>query len=170
MARPKTKRRILSPPQMKGFRPFGIAKRKRSIPTISLLHEEYEAFRLKDYMKLNQEDAAKVMRVSRPTFTRIYETARNKLAKALAECHAIIIEGGDIVVEGAWFQCQKCFQLTRELGDKKCPICLSGTLKPIRQKDDVFNDVETAGETLCMDCYKPMPDDDCLQNCPLRNK
>lgn len=168
MPRPKRKRRILSPPKMKGFKPFGVVQRRKSIPTISMLHEEYEAFRLMDYMNLSQEEAARIMRVSRSTFTRIYESARLKIAKALVECSAIVIEGGDIVVEGSWFQCQSCFQLTKELGDKTCPVCLSGTLKPIRRKEDVFTDYDQIGESLCMHCDKPVPDEECPADCPLK--
>jgi predicted DNA-binding protein (UPF0251 family) len=155
---------------MKGFKPFGIAKRQKSIPTISMLHEEYEAFRLMDYMNLSQEEAARIMRVSRSTITRIYEEARIKIAKALVECSAIVIEGGDIVVEGSWFQCQSCFQLTKELGDKTCPVCLSGMLKPIRNNEDIFSGYDEVGETICLHCDKPISVENCRDDCPHKNQ
>ena len=45
---------------------------------------------------MDQETAAGEMGVSRPTVTRIYASARKKIAQALAEGKAIHIEGGPI--------------------------------------------------------------------------
>lgn len=58
----------------------------------SLLHEEIEAIYLMDVLGLYQEDAAKSMEVSRPTFTRILKSARQKIAKALVSGYKIEIE------------------------------------------------------------------------------
>jgi predicted Fe-Mo cluster-binding NifX family protein len=43
-------------------------------------------------MNLYQEDAAKKMGVSRPTFTRILKSARNKLANAIVSGYKIVFE------------------------------------------------------------------------------
>jgi predicted Fe-Mo cluster-binding NifX family protein len=45
-----------------------------------------------DVMNLYQEDAAKKMGVSRPTFTRILKSARNKLANAIVSGYKIVFE------------------------------------------------------------------------------
>jgi predicted DNA-binding protein (UPF0251 family) len=60
--------------------------------------EELESIRLKDYLKIEQEEAAERMGVSQPTFNRIFKEARRKIAEALVEGKAIRIEGGDYVL------------------------------------------------------------------------
>jgi predicted DNA-binding protein (UPF0251 family) len=60
--------------------------------------EELESIRLKDYLKMEQEEAAERMGVSQPTFNRILHEARRKIAEALVEGKAIRIEGGDYVL------------------------------------------------------------------------
>lgn len=84
-------------PVMEGYKPFGIPMRE--LASVILLHEELEALRLCDYLGMKQEKAADMMRVSRPTFTRIYEKARKTVATAFAEGKVILIEGGDFQVE-----------------------------------------------------------------------
>jgi predicted DNA-binding protein (UPF0251 family)/predicted Fe-Mo cluster-binding NifX family protein len=58
----------------------------------TLLHEELEAIYLMDVLNLYQEDAAKSMEVSRPTFTRILKNARQKLTHALVGGYKIVLE------------------------------------------------------------------------------
>ena len=58
--------------------------------------DEFEAIRLADSNGLNQEDAAREMEVSRPTFGRILESAHRKVATALTEGRALRIEGGTV--------------------------------------------------------------------------
>ena len=94
---------------MKGFKPFGIpAKALASIP---LLFDEYESIRLLDYLGLTQEQAAQKMEVSRPTLTRIYEKARQTIAKAFVEGKMIVIEGGNVQFDSLWYRCKKCYKL-----------------------------------------------------------
>ena len=97
MPRPKRKRKIFSLPQAEGFKPFGAAINETE--AVELLFEEYEAIKLADYHNLTQEEAAKKMNISRPTFTRIYEKARKTIAKAFVEGKIIIIKGGDIHID-----------------------------------------------------------------------
>ena len=92
MPRPKRRRMIVNPPAMEGFKPFGIPM--TDLEPVILLYEEYESIRLSDYEGLTQEQSAKKMNVSRPTFTRIYEKARRTIAQAFVEGKAIFIEGG----------------------------------------------------------------------------
>jgi predicted DNA-binding protein (UPF0251 family) len=56
--------------------------------------DEFEALRLADLEELKQEDAAKKIRVSRPTFSRILSSAHKKIADALVNIKALKIEGG----------------------------------------------------------------------------
>jgi len=56
--------------------------------------DELEAIRLADMEGLGQQEAAGRMNVSRPTFGRIVEQARGKVASALVNARAIGIEGG----------------------------------------------------------------------------
>lgn len=122
--RPKRHRKMGRPPFAKGFKPFGT--RGESTPAVILLYEEYEAIKLADYDGLSQEEAAKSMDVSRPTFTRIYESARKKIAKGLAESSMIIIEGGNVSFEDHWFECENCGSTFRKpIKDKviQCIVC-----------------------------------------------
>jgi len=109
MPRPKRKRLIEQPPKMEGFKPFGIPM--KDLEPVILLYEEYESMRLADYEGLNQVDAALKMNVSRPTFTRIYEKARQSIAKAFVEGKAIVIEGGDYHTDDFWYRCDQCMKL-----------------------------------------------------------
>ena len=109
MPRPKQDRKISIPPLMKGFKPFGIPRRMLS--QVSLLYDEYEAIRLLDYEGMNQDQAAVQMNVSRPTLTRIYENARKTIAQALVEGKMIMIEGGNVQFDRAWFRCRRCYKL-----------------------------------------------------------
>ena len=56
--------------------------------------DEFEAVRLKDLLDLDQEKAAKKMKISQPTFHRLILDARKKIADALVNGKAIKIEGG----------------------------------------------------------------------------
>jgi len=103
-------RRIKMPPAMEGFKPFGIPM--RDLESVDLLYEEYEALRLADYENFNQEEAAKKMNISRPTFTRLYDKARKNIAKAFVEGKAIIIRGGTYITDDYWYRCGDCYETT----------------------------------------------------------
>jgi hypothetical protein len=63
---------------------------------IVLTLDELEALRLADLEGLGHADAAGRMNVSRPTFGRIIEQARKKVATALINERGIGVEGGVI--------------------------------------------------------------------------
>jgi predicted DNA-binding protein (UPF0251 family) len=65
---------------------------------VTLSFDEYEAIRLGDLEGLYQEKAAVKMRISRPTFGRIIESAHKKIADALVNGKAIKIEGGVVTM------------------------------------------------------------------------
>jgi predicted DNA-binding protein (UPF0251 family) len=123
MARPQKNRKISNPPQMKGFKPFGIPLYK--IETIILRFEEYESIRLVNYDLLPQDKAAEQMNVSRSTLTRIYNKALKIIAKAFVEGKAIEIAGGNYQFEKDWFRCKKCHKLIQGIDNHiKCENCL----------------------------------------------
>ncbi len=84
---------VYTNPVAAGFRPFGRGCRKGE--SIDLLFDEYESVRLLDYEGKQQAEAAELMKVSRPTLTRIYMDARKKIAKAIVEGLQLCITGGN---------------------------------------------------------------------------
>jgi len=66
-----------------------------------ILHvDEFEAVRLKDLEGLEQEECAKKMKISQPTFHRLILSARKKIADAIINGKAIKIEGGNFKTIG----------------------------------------------------------------------
>lgn len=59
---------------------------------VTLTMDEVEALRLADYENLYHQEAAKRMEISRPTFGRILDGARSKVADALINGKALNIE------------------------------------------------------------------------------
>jgi predicted DNA-binding protein (UPF0251 family) len=120
-------RRIKMPPVMEGFKPFGVPMRE--LESIDLLYEEYEALRLADYENLTQEEAAKKMNISRPTFTRLYDKARKCIAKAFVEGKAIIIRGGTYITDDYWYRCENCYETMVTMKPaKSCRKCDSDNI------------------------------------------
>ena len=76
------------------FKPAGIPA--RDLEAIVLALDEMEAVRLADLEGLYQEEAAERMGVSRPTFGRIVESGRRKIADAIVRGKALVIEGGPV--------------------------------------------------------------------------
>ena len=124
MPRPKQFRKMVSPPLMKGYKPFGIPA--SVLETVILSYDEYEAIRLLDYEGLTQEQAAERMNISRPTLTRIYENARKTMAKAFVEGKMILISGGNVEFDRQWFRCRKCHKLVDGIENHvPCKNCVS---------------------------------------------
>ncbi len=124
MPRPTRNRKILHPPQMAGFKPFGMPL--CDLKAVKLQFDEYETINLVNYRDLPQEVAAEKMGISRPAFTRVYNRALKKIAKAFVECLAIEIEGGSVEFEKQWYKCNKCFKLIEGLENHtKCKGCTS---------------------------------------------
>lgn len=124
MPRPKKKRKIDNPPKMQGFKPFGIAF--CDTEHIVMQYEEYETVKLVIYDDLSQDIAADRMEVSRPTLTRIYNSALKKIGKAFVEGKSILIDGGDFEFDKDWYKCKKCFKLISGIGNhSKCIDCPS---------------------------------------------
>jgi len=104
MSRPKRIRRMTNPPHFKGFKPIGLP----ADHPVVINYEEYEAIRLSDFELHGQMESARIMEVSRPTFARIYESARRKVAQAFVLGKPIIFEGGKVYFDSEWYLCNSC--------------------------------------------------------------
>jgi predicted DNA-binding protein (UPF0251 family) len=98
MPRPCCLRHVGFKPPAGLFKPAGVPACTLEQVTLSL--DEVEALRLADLEGLYQEQAARRMRISRPTFSRIVETARRKVADALIHGKALRLEGGAVKMKG----------------------------------------------------------------------
>lgn len=96
--RPKKTRWVKCLPGERCFRP----KRKplNRLEGVVLSIDEFEAMRLACFEEMKQRDAAKLMKISRPTFSRIVALACKKVTDALVNVKAIRIEGGCCSIGG----------------------------------------------------------------------
>lgn len=109
-------------PHFSGFTPQGVQSKIGT--EVFMNFEEYEALNLCDYELLTQAEAAKMMNISRPTFTRIYESVRRKIAKAFIEGSSIRFDGGNVDI-ASWYKCEHCnisFTLIED-SPMVCPLC-----------------------------------------------
>lgn len=149
-------RKLLNPPLIKGFKPYGHADGTESEGIVTMLYEEYESLKLCDYDMMTHHSASELMGVSRPTFTRIYSSARQKIALALAEGLKLTIEGGKVCFDSDWFLCGNCGSYfnnpDKETRPKECALCGSVNISethdsfPENHKNDI-ND-----ECICTEC------------------
>jgi predicted DNA-binding protein (UPF0251 family) len=138
MPRPRRCRWIEAEPNSTYFKPRGIPL--TYLEEVVLTVDEHEALRLADLMGLEQEEAAKKMKISRQTFGRMLASARKKIADAIINAKAIRIEGGDFVMVGGALRCGECnyiWQLPEPAPESIiCPSCGSPNLYPA---DRYFN-------------------------------
>ncbi len=97
MPRPKCFRNIGFLPYVTYFKPAGI--RMGDLDEVIIQHDELEAIRLKDHLGIQQEEAAKQMNVSQPTFHRLILAAHEKMADAVVNGKALRIEGGNVTID-----------------------------------------------------------------------
>ncbi|HOE27216.1 MAG: DUF134 domain-containing protein [Candidatus Aureabacteria bacterium] len=98
MSRPKCTRQISAMPDVTYFKPAGVPLRMLEEIVVSL--DEVEAIRLADLEGAYQEQAARGMNISRPTFSRLIVSAHRKIADALVNGKALRLEGGSIRLKG----------------------------------------------------------------------
>lgn len=110
------------------FKPAGVPAVDLEQVTVTV--DELEALRLADLEGLYQEQAAEQMRVSRPTFARIVESARRKVAESLVKGKALRIEGGvfemppQAMRKFTCADCQHEWEVPHGTGrPAKCPQC-----------------------------------------------
>lgn len=82
MSRPRCCRRISFMPRCAYFKPYGL-RIPQLDETVILTRDELEAIRLKDYDSLDQDTAAEKMGISQSTFSRMIESARQKISDSI---------------------------------------------------------------------------------------
>lgn len=134
MSRPKRIRKMNNPPHFKGFKTIGLHEENNPVV---INYEEYEAIRLSDFELKSQVEAAQIMGISRPTFARIYESARRKVALAFVEGRTIVFEGGKVYFDTAWYACNSCGcwfnHIEKEEEIRNCTLCGSTKIEPYRE-------------------------------------
>jgi predicted DNA-binding protein (UPF0251 family) len=98
MSRPRMNRWIRHQPLVQFYKPQGVPLGR--LHGVTLTVDGLEALRLADAEGLEQEQAAKSMGISRPTFSRLLAEARRIVAKGLVNGWAIRIEGGNYEFAG----------------------------------------------------------------------
>ena len=128
MPRPRRHRHIRSSFDYDCWRPYAACLQDRG--EVVLKMEEMESIRLKDYLGMDQREAADLMKVSQPTFHRILSEARKKIGCALVCGKAIRIYGGTYkmaVTQQRKFRCYSCqhvWEVTHGMGRPwNCPNC-----------------------------------------------
>jgi predicted DNA-binding protein (UPF0251 family) len=125
---------MTNPPHFKGFRPISLPEENNAIV---LNYEEYEAIRLSDFELNGHLAASRIMEVSRPTYSRIYESARRKVAEAFVLGKAILFEGGKVFFDTEWYSCTSCScyfnHPAKEQKINNCSLCGSTNIEQYRE-------------------------------------
>lgn len=128
-------RRVTCVPPVTEFRPVEIPPGETE--EVRLLVEEIEAMRLNDLEGLDQEESARRMNVSRSTYSRILDSARQKAADALLNGKGIRIEGGNYEMAVRRFKCVKGhewevpFERLIAGPPETCPRCDTPSIMPL---------------------------------------
>ena len=126
MVRPQKERRVAFNPEISYFKPRGIPM--FDLEEVCLTVDQREAIRLSDLLGMSHEEAGRHMGVSRATFGRIIQRAREAVADALINGKAINVEGGNyqLVHKARIFHCSGCDHEWQEpLGTGRPPYCPS---------------------------------------------
>ena len=139
MPRPRRTRRIDIPPRFTHFKPVGVPR--RLLESVTLTVDEFEAIRLADYEGLDQQPASELMEISRPTFSRLVEAARRKLAQSVIEGRELRIEGGEVDFAHTVQRCNDCGDeklqpatdaAEDDTDDASCDTCGSENVEDLR--------------------------------------
>lgn len=137
--RPLLSRKVAVIPKIRGFKPVGDDTPPMKKDPVILTYEEVEALRLCDYLGYTHVQASVLMGVSRPTFTRIYALALQKIAKAFVEGREMIIREGNVHVDSPWYYCSFCkAYFTHPFVDKKIAVCVICQKNEINHVNVIF--------------------------------
>ncbi len=106
MTKSKKERRVKQPPFVVYFKPQGVPI--FALQQVILNVDEYEAIRLADWEGLKHDESSQKMKISRPTFTRLLNSAHKKISDAMVNGKSIRIEGGNFVLLKKRFYCKTC--------------------------------------------------------------
>lgn len=129
MPRPQKMRSVHRPPLFGDFKPTGVSARR--LQTLPLALDEFEAIRLADYEGLEHAESAELMEISRSTFSRLVDRARQKVAQFLVEGRHLQIDGGEVHFQGNLIRCHDCghmFNMALDSNLTGCPACASSNL------------------------------------------
>jgi len=98
MVRPRKIKIVNFEPGVTYFKPRAVPLSQ--LEEVELTLDELETLRLSNLEKLNQEDAAKKMKIHQSTFQRTLTRAREKITDALINGKAIKIHGGEYKMPG----------------------------------------------------------------------
>jgi uncharacterized protein len=90
----KIHRKVSDISKIKGYKPCSTANEKPNLELVNLLYLECEALRLNNCNLHNYLQASLIKYVDRPTVTRIYASALQKITKSLFEDRQISIREG----------------------------------------------------------------------------
>jgi predicted DNA-binding protein (UPF0251 family) len=125
MGRKKGISKVNHIPEFFGFKPVG--KNNVKAENVDFYFDEYEAIYYVDYKRMNYDEAAKEMGMSKSAFGRLIIKARNKIATAFAESRGINCVLGEIYSDQMIVECKRCFfkfivhPETNQV--EECPIC-----------------------------------------------
>lgn len=125
MVRPAKERKVQKPPKIQGMKPMGVPG--KLLDKVSLSIDEFEAIRLSDFDGNDHKQAADIMEISRPTFTRLLQSAHLKIADALVNVKELILDGGNYSFQRILIRCLDCNEVS-DIGTKHdiynhCPAC-----------------------------------------------
>ena len=129
MSRPPDHRIVYEPPLFTQFKPVGV--KGQDLEQIRLTLDEFEAFRLADFLGMMHAEAADEMGISRSTFSRLIEKTRNKMADFIIQGKQLVIEGGNIHFRNNILRCRSCghmFRINISSTIAECPACHSKDL------------------------------------------
>jgi uncharacterized protein len=130
MPRPRMNRWIRHQPLVQFYAPQGVPLGRLRGVTLTL--DGLEALRLADAEALEQEQAAELMGISRPTFSRLLAEARGVVARGLVNGWAIRIEGGNYEFTGEALPCGRA--------RRRCRRGASGGMTGIAQEVSISSD------------------------------
>jgi uncharacterized protein len=136
MPRPRMNRWIRHQPIVKLYIPHGIPLGRLRGVTLNL--DGLEALRLADAEGLDHEQAAELMGISRPTFSRLLAEARGIVAKGFVNGWAIRIEGGNYEFAGEAPPCAR--------GRRRCRRSAGGGVTVAHQNDPMSPDETRASD------------------------
>jgi predicted DNA-binding protein (UPF0251 family) len=105
MPRTEKQRLVETPPLQFKFKSLG---KNNTNLKIELHLDEFEAIRLADLLQLTHSEAAKIMGISRPTFTRLLEKAHKKTSAFFIDGGELEIKGGKIMFSSNVYCCRTC--------------------------------------------------------------
>jgi len=129
MPRTEKDRIVHTPPLFSEFKPIGVPVHE--LMNVILTLDEFEAFRLADYLGLSHAEGAEEMGISRSTFSRLIEKSRKKISDFIIEGRVLSIDGGNVHFRNNIIRCQDCghmFKTTIHKDVMECPQCHSTNL------------------------------------------